>query len=242
MNETLSWTEDIEAPRQLQPLDRHGVSIKHLTELGVEQSGIAQIYRSLFVYSSGFYETILSVLEGTGHKNRLATGFWTVFAILLESCGHSDYQMMSAGNTEEAAEHQEEVETLRQEHERTQETLKLANNELKAVQKDLQREIRQREGMQAELLLKRTRYQDEVSARMLFESKINLICTTHREMKLKTTQLVETVKVQKRQLGELLEALKGQSTENAGLKHLNIGLEQEVNRLLATTEHLEKSY
>lgn len=62
---------------------------------------IERIYRSLFVYSIGFYETIMNSVEHAKNKYTILASLWKVFQILLEYCCKSNYQMLIAKITQE---------------------------------------------------------------------------------------------------------------------------------------------
>jgi hypothetical protein len=55
---------------------------------------VDRIYRGLFVYSVGFYELLKKTLQHTEGKGSIITHLWKTFAILLEYCNRTDYNML----------------------------------------------------------------------------------------------------------------------------------------------------
>ena len=70
---------------------------------------IDRIYRSLFVYSVGFYELLRKCLEHTEKKYTIITSIWKVYSILLEYCCRTDYRMLIS---EISKEHKAKIDKL----------------------------------------------------------------------------------------------------------------------------------
>ena len=106
----LNLTGEIVKFEKKKPLNRFNCDRMSLTQAGISPEAIDRIYRSLFVYSVGFYEMLKSAL-GSGCKNRPAFigNFWKVYSILLEYCCKHDYKMQILELTER---HTEEVADL----------------------------------------------------------------------------------------------------------------------------------
>jgi hypothetical protein len=68
-----------------------------------------RIYRSLFVYSVGFYELLRKCLEHTEKKYTIITSIWKVYSILLEYCCRTDYRMLIS---EISKEHKAKIDKL----------------------------------------------------------------------------------------------------------------------------------
>ena len=66
----------------------------YLLSAGLQAEEVDRIYRSLFVYSIGFFQLIRKILEHTRQKYTIVTGLWKVYAILLEYCCQFDYEMI----------------------------------------------------------------------------------------------------------------------------------------------------
>ena len=85
-----------------------------------------RIYRGLFVYSIGYYEMLQRCLHhaASTSKYTLLSSLWRVFAILLEYCCKSNYQMLISKLNQQ---HTEAIDEL--EREFTEQLSKLNNNE-----------------------------------------------------------------------------------------------------------------
>ena len=111
INETLKDAEHLEIPGTIvkpahkQPISRYKIDKLFLHSQGVPIADVERIYRSLFVYSIGFYEMILKCVQHANNKYSILSSLWKVFQILLEYCCKSNYQMMVAKiSTEHRAE------------------------------------------------------------------------------------------------------------------------------------------
>ena len=112
INETLQDAEHLDIPGVIlkpehqTPISRYGIDRIVLSNAGIPVETVDRIYRSLFVYSVGFYELIKKCLEHTNKKYSMITAIWKVFAILLEYCCRTDYRMLIS---EISKEHKEEL-------------------------------------------------------------------------------------------------------------------------------------
>jgi len=98
---------------------------------------IDRIYRGLFVYSIGFYEMVHKSLAHAKNKYTVLSAVWKVFAILLEYCCKSNYQMMIA---KISTEHKEQLDKLEEELLAEIKTLNDNEKDLKFTLDEIQRE------------------------------------------------------------------------------------------------------
>ena len=77
-------------------MNRYKIDRLYMASQGIPLEDIERIYRSLFVYSIGFYEMILECVKQAQNKYSILSSLWKVFQILLEYCCKSNYQMMVA--------------------------------------------------------------------------------------------------------------------------------------------------
>ena len=102
INDTLRDAENLDIPGVIvkpthkDPLQRYFVDRLHLVDKNVNPEMVDRIYRGLFVYSIGFYEMINKCLANAKNKYSLLSAIWKVYAILLEYCCKSNYQMLIA--------------------------------------------------------------------------------------------------------------------------------------------------
>ena len=115
VNDTLKDAEHLKIPGIILkpahslPTSRYGIARLDLVNAGIPSETIDRIYRSLFVYSVGFYELIKKCIEHTEKKYAIVLNIWKVFAILLEYCCRTDYRMLIS---EVSKEHKAELERL----------------------------------------------------------------------------------------------------------------------------------
>ena len=102
INDTLADAENLDIPGVIlkpshkAPLQRYFVDRLYLVDKNVKPEMVDRIYRGLFVYSIGFYEMINKTLANAKTKYTILSAVWKVFAILLEYCCKSNYQMLIA--------------------------------------------------------------------------------------------------------------------------------------------------
>ena len=112
LNETLDDAQHLDIPGVIlqpehkNPVSRYGIDRIELTNSNIPNEMVDRIYRSLFVYSVGFYEMLSKILQHSNQKYTLITRVWKVFAVILEYCCYTDYQMMITNITKT---HEEEV-------------------------------------------------------------------------------------------------------------------------------------
>ena len=100
INETLKDAEHLEIPgvvlkpEHKDPIARHGIDRQTLQACNIDSEAADRVYQGLFVYSVGFYELIRKLLSHTEKKYTAITSIWKVFAILLEYCCRTDYNML----------------------------------------------------------------------------------------------------------------------------------------------------
>ena len=115
INETLKDAEHLEIPGIILrpvhklPMQRYAIDHLWLHSQGLAPDDINRIYRSLFVYSIGFYEMILKCVQHAKNKYTILSSLWKVFQILLEYCCKSNYQMLL---NKISAEHTAEIDRL----------------------------------------------------------------------------------------------------------------------------------
>ena len=78
----------------LDPLQFYKIDRLTLGRNGLEASSINRLYKSLFVYSTGFNELIREILTHSDNAYSSVTNIWRVFSILLEYSCKSDYEMI----------------------------------------------------------------------------------------------------------------------------------------------------
>ena len=92
INETLGDAEHLDIPGIITrpeskvPVFRYNIDRMTLMKGGISNDSINRIYRSLFVYSVGFYDLINKCMQHSTLNHTLVGSVWKVFAILIEYC------------------------------------------------------------------------------------------------------------------------------------------------------------
>ncbi|CAG9311629.1 unnamed protein product [Blepharisma stoltei] len=253
INNTVADAEQLDIPgcvikpENRLPLIRYGIDRTSLLNAGLPPQEVDRLYRSLFVYSIGFYQMILKVLEHTDKKYTIVAGIWKVFAILLEYCCQLDYQMIITTLNLEKREELEQLEeeykkqiSQMEEHERQLlDNISQTRAQLLQVQRDLQKEIQKREELEDEIMQRGSGHEEEVAMRLQFESKLNQMFAKQRDMQTRMAQLIETINEQQRQIEMKTENLNKEKKRIGELSQHKIELEQEVKRLEEKIRQLE---
>jgi hypothetical protein len=142
INTTLSEAQNLEIPGVLtkpshkHPLTRYGIDRNQLVQASISLRDVDRIYRSLFVYSIGFYEMLQNCVAHTKYKNSLMGSIWKVFAVLLEYCCKANYQTIVQRMAVQQTKDSEEVEAKnRSEQERLFEQERLYRDEIYELKK-----------------------------------------------------------------------------------------------------------
>ena len=145
INETLRDAENFEIPGiimkpvQKTPINRYKIDKLWLHSQGMDPVDIERIYRSLFVYSLGFYEMILKCVQHAKNKYSILASLWKVFQILLEYCCKSNYQMMIV---KLGTEHKEELEKIEELQSEVNHKIAEREKKLDAKLKDIEDQIK----------------------------------------------------------------------------------------------------
>lgn len=200
-NEKLGLTSEIIRVEQKKPLNRFNVDRMSLSKAGMSSTQIDRVYRSLFVYSVGFYEMLREAIGTAKNRPAIISNFWKVFSILLEYCCKHDYRMQIAEITQRHTEEKDELE--KEIRERQTEFLEkeglLKNNihnllmKLEEIEKEKQIELSKREQLQKDHEQQNKNYEDEVNLRKRYEMKINELFILHREVETRYKRAVEEI-------------------------------------------------
>ena len=180
INETLKDAEHLEIPgvivkpTQKMPMNRYLIDRLYLHNAGIPIEDIDRLYRSLFVYSIGFYEMIQKAVQHAKNKYSVLSSLWKVFQILLEYCCKSNYQMMVA---KISTEHSNRLEEMQQEffaeiqqlnaNEKTlKEQLEIFQTQNGELKKSLAEESRERQKLQEEICRSVKTHEEEVQLRL----------------------------------------------------------------------------
>lgn len=102
INQTLTDAEHLDIPSVILkpknqiPLTRYGIDRLLLTSKGVDSQNVDRIYRSLFVYSVGFYELLKQQMSNVSEENslQLLMNIWKTYGVLLEYSCRTEYRLL----------------------------------------------------------------------------------------------------------------------------------------------------
>ncbi|CAD8138261.1 unnamed protein product [Paramecium octaurelia] len=172
-------------------LDRNTLKVS----AGVKDEDVSRLYRSMFVYTVGFYEMLHEMLRNL----QLTAAIWKVFGILLEYVAKGDFQFTINQIQQETQQKIEELnETLTQRETKFKLVEKKAQEEIIQLQSMLQ-DITdqnnvlklQRDNAELDFQQSNTAFEEEVALRIKFEYRINEITSIYRELAQSYSQLCE---------------------------------------------------
>ena len=199
INETLTDAYHLEIPGVIVkpehklPIFRYGIDRQTLVNSGVSPDEVDRIYRSLFVYSVGFFEFLKKILQSTMKNYQIITSIWKVYQVLLEYCCKTDYRILIAELTDR---HHAEVEQMERAHKdkiqhyvdsekimkQNMETMRDYNDSL---EKERAAEKQLRLKLEEEYMQNTKNHEEEVKLRLKFEGKFNTMHDEHRELQIR---------------------------------------------------------
>ena len=199
INETLTDAYHLEIPGVLTMpehknlVHHYGIDRVLLHNSGISDEEIDRIYRSLFVYSVGFFELLKKILSTTKNNYQIITSIWKVYQVLLEYCCKTDYRILIAEITNK---HQRELmtieKTFKEKIQRFVEKEKVLNQNMETLrdyndqlEKDRAQEKHQRLKLEEEYMQHTKNHEEEVKLRLKFEGKFNTMHDTHRELQIR---------------------------------------------------------
>jgi hypothetical protein len=207
INDTLLDAEHLDIPGVIMkpehksPIARYQIDRICLNNAGVSNESVDRIFRGLFVYSIGFYEMLQRCLAHAQNRYILLSNLWRVFAILLEYCCKSNYQMLISKLNEEhkdmlAAMESDFTEQLNKASE-SERRLKEALDEVTKKRDELERQKNEEEFMRRkiedEFNKKVETHEEEVQLRLKFEQKLNNMHALQRDLQAKYQRALEDI-------------------------------------------------
>lgn len=253
LNNTITDAAILNLPEQVikqdlkVPLVRFGIDRTALLNAGLPSSDVDRIYRSLFVYSIGFFQLIRRILEHTKNKYTIVTGIWKAYAILLEYCCQFDYDMIiTTLNLEKKEElthlendYKEQVLKMEDHQRQLLDNINLSRLQLQNIQKDLMDEIRKREELEDELLQRGSGHEEEVTMRLQFESKLNQMYAKIRDMESKIKIVNDSLEELNQTLEHRTESLQNERKKNLVLVQYKLETEQEIKKTIEKYKQVE---
>lgn len=207
LTQTLQNAENLEIPGvilnrdHLNPLTRYGVGRNNLADVGLNNEEIDTIYRELFVYSVGFYSMITEVTTKVNAEYKAVAGLWKVFAILLENCCHIDYQLVVSSIEMENQflldevrnQHTKQVQDLESQIDEMQKLSTTLQGQMETVESGRMQEKRRRIELEEELASKGSGYESEITMRLAFEQKLNMLYAVRNDLNKRLEEAEESI-------------------------------------------------
>ncbi|CAI2369125.1 unnamed protein product [Moneuplotes crassus] len=218
------------------PINQYGIDRQSLLKLGLSKTLVNRIYRGLFVYSVGFFELLKKCSVESSSKSNLMATIWRVYAILLEFCCKTDYDLMISEITRVS---REEISDLKAKLEKL--TTDFSEKEAKIIEKydELRSQTETAEKKTQSYVIHieklneyieelRKRNEDEISIRKQFEAKLNELHSFGRDHDVKYYRALEEIDehIQKYQITE--KELKDLEQQTLVLNKEKIALETKL--------------
>ncbi|CAD8055577.1 unnamed protein product [Paramecium sonneborni] len=225
-------------------LNKLGLDKNSLKSAGVKDEDVGRLYRSMFVYTVGFYEMLHEILKNL----QLTTSIWKVFGILLEYIAKGDFQFTINQIQQESQQKIEELnDTLTQREIKFKFIENKTRDEINALQRMLQEltdqnnELKlQRDNAEIDFQQSNTAFEEEVALRIKFEYRINEITSVYRELAQNYTQMGEEF----REIRVLYDKISNDLIKSK--KQLEIAIEEkdirdnEISHLKQTIENFRR--
>lgn len=254
INETLTDAYHLEIPGVLikpehkLPIHRYGIDRNNLVNSGISTEEVDRIYRSLFVYSVGFFEMLKKILSTTERNYQIITSIWKVYQVLLEYCCKTDYRILIA---ELSDKHVQELETIEAEFKQKIQTYIDTEKVLKqnmatmreyndSLEKERATEKQLRLKLEEEYMQNTKNHEEEVKLRLKFEGKFNTMHDTHRELQIRHDRTLKEYILTQNELKVSEEKLAVKSTEFIDLQKVKFEQDTLIAQLKEYKQVAEK--
>eukprot|EP00347_Sterkiella_histriomuscorum_P021833 403332609 len=241
----------ISRPEHKLPLSRHGLDRITLTNIGIPNDMVSRVYRSLFVFTLGFFELLNDSTKNL-NENRVTiqSQIWKVFQILLEYCCKTDYSLITQQMEKQ---HKEEVEEMDSKYRDTILKLELSEQSLKQELRTLQTRVdelefernnqdQERQRMLLESQKNQQKHEEEVQLRLFFESKLNTMHHVNREITNKFKQMKMKYAEESIRNKDLDKRIQNLLDENSKHKTQTETSQQEILNLQTIKEQIQNNY
>lgn len=208
-------------PMHKNPIHRYGIDRQTLVDAGISPGEVDRIYRSLFVYSVGFFELLKKILSTSKKNFAIITSIWKVYQVLLEYCCKTDYRILIAEITDK---HNEELDMTErifkakilkmQDDEKVlkqnMETMRAYNDSLEK-ERQLEKDLRLK--LEGEYMQNNKNHEEEVKLRLKFEGKFNQMHDTHRELEIRFDRTTKELYASQVELQKMETLASNKSTE-----------------------------
>ncbi|CAI2365528.1 unnamed protein product [Moneuplotes crassus] len=183
------------------PINQYGIDRQSLLKHGLNSTLVNRVYRGLFVYSVGFFELLKKLAVESNSRTHLMATIWRVYAILLEFCCKTDYELMISEITrlsqQENIELRSKLEQLQIEFFEKEAKIIEKCDELKsrteAAEKKTDMYVIHIEKLNEYIEDLRRRNEEEINIRKQFEAKLNELHSVGRDHDVKYYRALEEI-------------------------------------------------
>ncbi|KAL4496532.1 hypothetical protein ABPG72_015893 [Tetrahymena utriculariae] len=184
---------------QKEILKNFGLDRKSLQNKGVSKENIDRIYRSLFVYSFGFYEMIQDIFAHIQDSAQTVASVWKIYGILLEYCSRTDFvntvTQLEKEKTAIVDNLEEQIESKQKQFDELEviekEKREILEQQILSLKQEKQNILTEKFQLEEDFKQADQAFNEEVGLRLQFEHKINELHSIHRELLMKHNRLID---------------------------------------------------
>ncbi|KAL4477522.1 hypothetical protein ABPG74_002672 [Tetrahymena malaccensis] len=184
---------------QKEILKNFGLDRKSLQNKGVSKENIDRIYRSLFVYSFGFYEMIQDIFAHIQDSAQTIASVWKIYGILLEYCSRTDFvntvTQLEKEKTAIVDNLEEQIESKQKQFDELEviekEKREILEQQILSLKQEKQNILTEKYQLEEDFKQADQAFNEEVGLRLQFEHKINELHSIHRELLMKHNRLID---------------------------------------------------
>ncbi|EAR96589.2 hypothetical protein TTHERM_00490570 (macronuclear) [Tetrahymena thermophila SB210] len=184
---------------QKEILKNFGLDRKSLQNKGVSKENIDRIYRSLFVYSFGFYEMIQDIFAHIQDSAQTIASVWKIYGILLEYCSRTDFvntvTQLEKEKTAIVDNLEEQIESKQKQFDELEviekEKREILEQQILSLKQEKQNILTEKFQLEEDFKQADQAFNEEVGLRLQFEHKINELHSIHRELLMKHNRLID---------------------------------------------------
>jgi len=226
-------------PDKTKPISQFGIDRQTLAKHGLNMEQTNRIYRGLFVYSVGFFELIKKSADRWKSKTVMVATIWRVFAILLEYCCKTDYDILVSELTNT---YQDEISKLKKNLEENQiihmekeqkimDKCELLKMTAEAQDKKTSQYVKHIEKLNGYIDDLRSRNEEEINIRKQFEAKLNELHSVGRDQDIKYYRALEEIDDYTLKYESINKDMKKYEKESMELRKIKIQHETQIVNL-----------
>lgn len=233
-------------PDKRKPISLYGIDRQTLGKHGLSTELVNRVYRGLFVYSVGFFQLLKKCADHAKNKTSLVASIWRVFAILLEFCWKTDYDILISEITrqyqDETAKLKAQIESIKiasfEKEQKIMEKCEFLKITAENMDKKTSQYVKHIEKLNEYIDDLRKRNEEEINIRKQFEAKLNELHSVGRDQETKYYRALEEIDDYMQKAAELDKNLKTFEKETMELRKTKISLDTQ----LAISENKSKSF